>query len=560
MLSKVTDALGKTIPQTHQASKFYSEFELTSDDFSIGIDDGHPIKLPIVADDIQKLLNISHDAKFGLREDTLLDKQIRDTKEISADKLQVKCNEARLSDLLNKVRKDLGLSEGSKLTAHLHNMLIYGQGQFFKPHQDSEKLEGMVATLVIVLPFPHIGGAMLINHGDEQHKFVTENIDSQSLKCIAFYADCPHEVKKIKQGFRVVLTYNLVLENQEIEFNKYNNKELETALETYFEEKKLPDSEPRKLVFLLDHRYTEHSLNWHMLKGSDRDNAWMLLVAAKKLDLKPYLGLVDLHEVWDTDGDEENPELYELIDSSTTLSYWINEHNVSLPYAGYSIPRDELCWQIETSDLTPFETEYEGWMGNYGNTADYWYRRAAVVLWNTSDQPALEFKYNYDAAMDNLLQMMKKPDQCEQVLEIVKKAKRYLLKSKSKSFKDLVRVALYLKDAPMAQSLLSQFSMNLFTEGIIDELVKLQNLFGIPWTLALLKNWRDQKSKYYRARDIKVSIDTLISSMIASGIDKQLVKFLFEYKLHIIKERSKDDKKSKPANLTRSLDERLDSL
>ena len=31
--------------------------------------------------------------------------------------------------------------------------------------------------------------------------------------------------------------------------------------------------------------------------------------------------------------------------------------------------------------LTPYASEYEGYMGNYGNTMDRWYRRAALVVW-----------------------------------------------------------------------------------------------------------------------------------------------------------------------------------
>jgi hypothetical protein len=32
-------------------------------------------------------------------------------------------------------------------------------------------------------------------------------------------------------------------------------------------------------------------------------------------------------------------------------------------------------------EFEPFESEHEGYMGNYGNTVDRWYHRAAVVLW-----------------------------------------------------------------------------------------------------------------------------------------------------------------------------------
>jgi hypothetical protein len=34
----------------------------------------------------------------------------------------------------------------------------------------------------------------------------------KNLTFIAFYADCRHEVHPIKQGYRVVLTYNLIVE------------------------------------------------------------------------------------------------------------------------------------------------------------------------------------------------------------------------------------------------------------------------------------------------------------------------------------------------------------
>ena len=41
----------------------------------------------------------------------------------------------------------------------------------------------------------------------------------------------------------------------------------------------------------------------------------------------------------------------------------------------------EVCASTATGDLTPYESEYEGYMGNWGNTLDRWYHRAAVVVW-----------------------------------------------------------------------------------------------------------------------------------------------------------------------------------
>jgi hypothetical protein len=39
-----------------------------------------------------------------------------------------------------------------QLAAQLYKMLLYERGSHFAPHRDSEKQEGMVATLVVMLP------------------------------------------------------------------------------------------------------------------------------------------------------------------------------------------------------------------------------------------------------------------------------------------------------------------------------------------------------------------------------------------------------------------------
>jgi hypothetical protein len=41
----------------------------------------------------------------------------------------------------------------------------------------------------------------------------------------------------------------------------------------------------------------------------------------------------------------------------------------------------EVCASTPTDVLKPSDSQYEGYMGNYGNTLDRWYHRAAVVVW-----------------------------------------------------------------------------------------------------------------------------------------------------------------------------------
>jgi hypothetical protein len=66
-----------------------------------------------------------------------------------------------LTSQLDRIRRDLGLPEGCRLKAQLHNLLVYAPAQFFVPHQDSEKTDDMIGTLVVSLPSRFSGGAIL---------------------------------------------------------------------------------------------------------------------------------------------------------------------------------------------------------------------------------------------------------------------------------------------------------------------------------------------------------------------------------------------------------------
>ena len=57
--------------------------------------------------------------------------------------------------------------QGQTLIAHPYKLLLYEAGSFFLRHQDSEKEDGMVATLAITLPSAHQGGELTITHRDQ---------------------------------------------------------------------------------------------------------------------------------------------------------------------------------------------------------------------------------------------------------------------------------------------------------------------------------------------------------------------------------------------------------
>ena len=265
---------------------FCTRISMPVEDLQIQIGDGPPLAWPLTYDVATALIERARPAKFGWRDQTLQDERVRNTWEIP--KSRVKIDKRRwnktLHPLLNDIKKGLGLDMGVALTASLHNMLIYEVGQFFQPHQDSEKEEGMVATLVIALPCAHTGGSLVVDHAGTRKRVHTSRAAKDKLTCIAFYADCHHEVKRVTSGYRVVLTYNLLLTGAAEALRPARSGDADTAslaraLGDYFDQctdepkalytygRRQPS--PPKWVYLLDHQYTEKSLRWNQLKNGD---------------------------------------------------------------------------------------------------------------------------------------------------------------------------------------------------------------------------------------------------------------------------------------------------
>ena len=218
---------------------------------------------------------------------------MRDTGEIAPAALALHWAEGALQGLLADVALALGLDE---VQAHLHNLLIYGPGQLFKPHQDTEKHPGMVATLVLVWPSAHIGGALRVVHGADEGSLQSHHLQVDSLRWCAFYADCQHEVLPVQEGWRVVLSFDLVVPAR----MRHGEAAAAPALVRALREQCFPEGEPstQPWVFLLDHEYTEHGLRWQLLKGLDRARVAALRSAAQELGLVMHLALAEIHESW----------------------------------------------------------------------------------------------------------------------------------------------------------------------------------------------------------------------------------------------------------------------
>jgi len=99
------------------------------------------LRFPVSREQARRLHQLGRPARYGRGEQTLLDTRVRDTCEIRKRRLRIDARRwnRTLAPVLEALRDDLGLPEGTWLKAELHSLLVYGPGQFFVAHQDSEK-------------------------------------------------------------------------------------------------------------------------------------------------------------------------------------------------------------------------------------------------------------------------------------------------------------------------------------------------------------------------------------------------------------------------------------
>jgi len=146
------------------------------------------LRFPISTAAGRALGTIARPSPFGRRDRTLYDPGVRDTWEIHGRnvKIDVRRWKRTLEPALARIRDELGLPAGGKLIAKLDKMLIYTPGQFFAAHQDSERADEMVASLVVQLPSRSSGGALIVHHGEQRRIFRTAARGEDELSLIAF--------------------------------------------------------------------------------------------------------------------------------------------------------------------------------------------------------------------------------------------------------------------------------------------------------------------------------------------------------------------------------------
>jgi hypothetical protein len=542
MRTAARDRLARTLRGDAQTA-FSVELTAGMDDLRLEVEGYGRVRFPVTAGKARKLVGLGQPARFGRGEETLTDPEVRDTWEIPKGLVRAEWDGGVLEDVLGTVKDELGLPHAATLTADLHSFLVYEPNQFFLAHQDSEKDDSMVGTLVVTLPSSYAGGELIVAHNEESETYLGSR---GALSLVAFYADCRHEVLSVKSGYRITLTYNLLLHGNTSrpdgddgtvdELADLLHEHFITPAPQYYSQPATDPDPPNRLVYLLDHEYTPRGLTWRRLKGADASRVALLRTAADKAGCEAVLALADIrtshgafpadegfgYRGWyddhecsgDEHGSEREYDIKGLIDSEVTLTHWTGPDGTGLEETSLHVHDDEVCASTSSGDLTPYSSEYEGYMGNWGNTLDRWYHRAAVVVWPRDQAFANRAETSPAWALDELTAMASAGDAPGAKAAAATLAPCWdgTLRGRAPAaepyasglFGPALRAADAVADAATAAMLLHPFGLEDFTDAYAASFGRIAGRYGHPWAAELLRTWfgADQPARgyYYRVQ------------------------------------------------------------
>jgi len=394
------------------------------------------VRLPLGKTQASKLIKLCRQAPYGKGTETLVDTDVRRVWELDPEQFQLtnpKWHELLLL-IVDRVREELGLGR-HKLEAHLYKLLLYEEGGFFLPHRDGEKLDRMVATLVIGLPSVHAGGELIVSHDGTEHEIVFSGAASgHELSFAAFYADCQHEIRPVRSGYRLCLAYNMTLAKSR--GKKGIAAPTTTATVTVVSE--LLDGwrvegEEQKIAVTLEHQYTQDGLTVDKLKGVDGARAAVLFEAAEQAGCVAHLALVTFWQsgsaeggyyddyaryrrrrYWDDDDDDDEEgqdasqyEMGEIYDQSLLANHWSDRQGNKVALGDIRLDEAEIVDEVPLEDWEASREEFEGYTGNAGMTLERWYHRAAIVIWPREKHFAVLCNAGTDASIGGLASMVK---------------------------------------------------------------------------------------------------------------------------------------------------------
>lgn len=408
----------------------------------VQVDGVGPLSFPLLEVQASALIAAAELAPYGRGEQTVLDTSVRRVWQIDEARVHLggKHWAQSLQRVLNEVARGLGC-EDAAIRAELYKLLVYDPGGFFLLHRDSEKAPGMFGTLLIQLPSPYSGGELRIRHGSREACIDLSSTDSAELGFAAFYADCQHEVRPVDAGHRLCLVFNLLRgaagDGPPAAAPSYDAEEAHAAklIGAAF----ATEGAPRKLVWLLEHQYSQAELGFDALKGADAAVVGVFRRAADTAACEVHLAVMNIEESGpaevhyapsrgrryrdDFEGDEIDAaavdyEVVEVADAARYVDHWMAPNGRARTFGRLPLADGELLPAGALDDEPPDEDRLLEATGNEGVSFERAYRRAALVLWPRAQQvdvllqagvgsalPALEALLAADGASADALAM-----------------------------------------------------------------------------------------------------------------------------------------------------------
>ena len=402
--------------------------------------------MPVDDHSANDLIKVCEQAPFGLKYETLVDRNVRDTYQLDSSLIQIKNPdwETGLAKLVDRVAEALGTTR--KVEAKLYKLLLYKEGGHFKKHRDTEKEKNMFATLILQLPSVYEGGALVVynkNGSKSTHDFGQETGKAPYLvHFAAHYADLEHEILTVTKGYRLALVYSLCwvddCETDSSSNSSSNNEEMVACLHQLLT---TCGEEDNKIGFMLEHKYTVASMRQNgvkALKGIDSDRFKLLKQANSKLPVEKQVSFYIVNasliiESYDVSGrtnwrckpyEEESDNLsdpvgynWEQLERSAEINEWYDEEgrpclqNKMISLDSFRILMDPSL--DESADIDDeniwgnhrFVDFDDSYMGNAEMHKTTKYSKYILVFWLRGDEFFELLKIDKNEAVNRLYQV-----------------------------------------------------------------------------------------------------------------------------------------------------------
>ena len=265
----------------------------------------------------------------------------------------------------------------------------------------------MVATLVVVLPSSYEGGEIVVRHDGQEQTIDFSGVEDSAFQIhfAAFYADCEHEVRPLRKGYRLCLVYNLTLAKSKKSDLRPRNSDHIERIGPLLREWATDDSareaghhagpsvhQGRDRLGCAERRGSRQGASPRGSRASGGLQGLSGAADVLRIGLgggrrRDGYGYGRRRRWYDEDEDEDDDEdddgeheMGEIFETSLTAKHWIDSEGNGLPIGELSVEEDEVLDPESLTDVDP-EEEFEGYTGNAGMTLERWYRHAAIILW-----------------------------------------------------------------------------------------------------------------------------------------------------------------------------------